>query len=227
MAAALLAVTGEMVSISRNAATAEKSLENMKKSVDIVEGGLKTIERVAKEAMSKLLSAFNNTEDKLIISGKKLANGFVKSIKSGLMNAKLVAVLTVDLITTALKAGYNSIYNAGAYIGKGLANGMKSCLSTIRSAAAQMAAAADKAVRAKAKIKSPSRVASKLGAYWGEGFASPVFRTWHTMSKLRRKTLFRYPQLQRQTWHTHTAANYHPIMIITAMRNIQSLYLLK
>lgn len=181
MAAALLAVTGEMVSISRNAATAEKSLENMKKSVDIVEGGLKTIERVAKEAMSKLLSAFNNTEDKLIISGKKLANGFVKSIKSGLMNAKLVAVLTVDLITTALKAGYNSIYNAGAYIGKGLANGMKSCLSTIRSAAAQMAAAADKAVRAKAKIKSPSRVASKLGAYWGEGFASGLSDMAHNV----------------------------------------------
>ena len=48
---------------------------------------------------------------------------------------------------------------------------MRSQLPAIRSAANQIAAAADKAVRAKAKIHSPSRVAEKLGAYWGEGYA--------------------------------------------------------
>ena len=47
---------------------------------------------------------------------------------------------------------------------------MRSQLGAIRSAAAQMAAAADKAVRAKAKIHSPSRVSAQLGQYWGEGF---------------------------------------------------------
>jgi hypothetical protein len=35
-----------------------------------------------------------------------------------------------------------------------------------------MAAAADAAVRAKAKIHSPSRVAEGLGSYWGEGYVN-------------------------------------------------------
>ena len=54
--------------------------------------------------------------------------------------------------------------------------------------AARMAAAADAAVRAKAKIKSPSRVAMGLGEYWGEGFAEGIASTarevWNTAQEL-------------------------------------------
>ena len=48
---------------------------------------------------------------------------------------------------------------------------MLSCLDEIERAAAKMAAAADKAVKAKAKIHSPSRVARSEGRYWGRGLA--------------------------------------------------------
>ena len=51
---------------------------------------------------------------------------------------------------------------------------MLSCLGTIRSAASRMAAAADAAVRAKAKIHSPSKVSERLGSYWGEGFVNGI-----------------------------------------------------
>lgn len=37
-----------------------------------------------------------------------------------------------------------------------------------------MQAAADAAVRAKAKIASPSKVSAKLGEYWGQGFANGI-----------------------------------------------------
>jgi hypothetical protein len=37
-----------------------------------------------------------------------------------------------------------------------------------------MAAAADKAVRAKAKIHSPSKVSTKDGRYWGQGLANGI-----------------------------------------------------
>jgi hypothetical protein len=51
-----------------------------------------------------------------------------------------------------------------------------------------MAAAADKAVRAKAKIHSPSRIAEKLGHYWGGGYAnglSDMFKTvWDSAERL-------------------------------------------
>jgi hypothetical protein len=65
---------------------------------------------------------------------------------------------------------------------------MLSQLAIIKSAAAQMAAAADKAVRAKAKIHSPSRVAEGLGEYWGEGYENGllgmVHRVWDAAENL-------------------------------------------
>jgi hypothetical protein len=65
---------------------------------------------------------------------------------------------------------------------------MLSCLAVVRSAANQLAAEADRAIRAKAKIKSPSRVAMGLGEYWGEGFAEGIAsmakEVWHTAQEL-------------------------------------------
>ena len=51
---------------------------------------------------------------------------------------------------------------------------MESELGRIERAAARMAAAAEKAVRAKAKIHSPSKLTEKLGQYFGEGFVGGV-----------------------------------------------------
>jgi hypothetical protein len=73
-------------------------------------------------------------------------------------------------------------------ISVGFANGMLSCLAQVRSAANKLAAEADKAVRAKAKIHSPSRVADALGSYWGEGFADGISgmanKTWKAAEEL-------------------------------------------
>ena len=51
---------------------------------------------------------------------------------------------------------------------------MRSCMAEIESAARRMAAAADKAVRAKAKIHSPSKVSEKSGGYWGQGWVNGI-----------------------------------------------------
>lgn len=149
MAAALLGVTAEMKSISKNAKSAEKSLKSMKKSVKVVEGGLKAIGSTAKSAMKSLTDAFDNTASKALNSGKKVVSSFTKGLNSG----------------------YPKAYSAGAYVSAGFALGMLSQLAVVEAAANKLAAAADKAVRAKAKIKSPSRVAMGLGEYWGEGYA--------------------------------------------------------
>lgn len=149
MAAALLGVTAEMKSISKNAKSAEKSLKSMKKSVKVVEGGLKAIGSTAKSAMKSLTDAFDNTASKAQSSGKKVVSSFTKGLNSG----------------------YPKAYAAGAYISTGFALGMLSQLSVVQAAANKLAAAADKAVRAKAQINSPSRVAMGLGEYWGEGYA--------------------------------------------------------
>jgi hypothetical protein len=80
----------------------------------------------------------------------------------------------VTIVNATLLMGFAAACNAGSYIGIGFANGMRSQLSAIRSAAAQMAAAADEAVRAKARIASPSKVSTGLGEYWGEGFVGGI-----------------------------------------------------
>lgn len=174
MAGALLLVTAEMKSIAKEAKTAEKSLKAMRKSVSVVESGLKSIKNIAKSAMDKLLSAFDNTAGKVKSSGEKVGKGFGDGMKGGLLVAPMYAIASVAQVNAALKSGYSLAYNSGRFIGTGFANGMKSMLGEIKSAAAQMAAAADKAVRAKAKIGSPSKIADKLGGWWGEGYENGI-----------------------------------------------------
>lgn len=56
----------------------------------------------------------------------------------------------------------------------GLANGMASQVGHVRAVAAQLAAAAEAAIRARAQIHSPSRVTDKLGNYFGIGWVNGI-----------------------------------------------------
>ena len=60
---------------------------------------------------------------------------------------------------------------------------MSSCLGQIEAAASRMVAAADKAIRAKAKIHSPSRVTKKDGKYMGTGLAKGMLSTTGKVKK--------------------------------------------
>lgn len=174
MSAALAAVKSQMKSIASNAKKAEKSMTSMRKSVKVVESGLDAMGSKAKSAMKALTSAFDDTASKAKTAGKKLGNGFTEGMQGGLANAPAVAMAASASIAVALSAGRGAAYSAGAYISIGFAMGMLSQLGVIRSAANKMAAEADKAVRAKAKIASPSKVSTGLGAYWGKGFANGI-----------------------------------------------------
>ena len=170
MKVALKGVNSSMKSISKNAKSTEKSLDGMQDSVNAVESGLSALGDKAKSAMNSLKNAFDDTASKAESAGKKTGTGFATGIQNGMVMAVSVASTGSSQVNTVLNAGYAGAFAAGAYISVGFAQGMRSQLGAIRSAAAQMAAAADAAVRAKAKIHSPSRVADSLGAYWGEGY---------------------------------------------------------
>ena len=170
MKAALKGVNSSMKTIAKNAKSTEKSLDGMQSSVNAVESGLSALGSKAKSAMNNLKNAFDNTAKEAKSAGEKTGTGFATGIQSGMTKAVSAATTGSSQVGIVLRSGYNGAYSAGAYISVGFAMGMLSQLAAIRSAAAQMAAAADAAVRAKAKIHSPSRVADKLGAYWGEGY---------------------------------------------------------
>lgn len=171
MAAALLAVNSSMKSIAKNAKTAQKSIESMKDSVSIVNDGLDALGNKAKSAVKSIVSAFDSGAGKARSSGQKLGDSAKEGVQSGLQPTQAIAIRTVSAVLSSLASGASGAYSSGYNIGIGFANGMSATLGYIRSVAAQMAAAADAAVRAKAKIHSPSRVFAGLGAYVGEGFA--------------------------------------------------------
>lgn len=174
MSAALKSVKSSMKTISTSAKQTESSLKSMTSAVKVVESGLNALGSRAKSAMRDILNAFDSTASKAKIAGKKIGTGFTEGLQGGLSTAPSIALTSVTAVTSALMSGRGSAYAAGAYISQGFAQGMLSCLGIIRSAAAQMAAAADAAVRAKAKIHSPSRVSAKLGEYWGEGWVNGI-----------------------------------------------------
>lgn len=171
IAAALLAVNSSMKSIAKNAKTAQKSIESMKDSVSIVNDGLDALGNKAKSAVKSIVSAFDSGAGKARSSGQKLGDSAKEGVQSGLQPTQAIAIRTVSAVLSSLASGASGAYSSGYNIGLGFANGMSSTLGYIRSVAAQMAAAADAAVRAKAKIHSPSRVFAGLGVYVGEGFA--------------------------------------------------------
>lgn len=171
MAAALLPVNSSMKSIAKNAKTAQKSIESMKDSVSIVNDGLDALGNKAKSAVKSIVSAFDSGAGKARSSGQKLGDSAKEGVQSGLQPTQAIAIRTVSAVLSSLASGASGAYSSGYNIGLGFANGMSSTLGYIRSVAAQIAAAADAAVRAKAKIHSPSRVFAGLGVYVGEGFA--------------------------------------------------------
>ena len=98
-------------------------------------------------------------------------NSLVSAIKSGGSRATASARSAASSIVSALRHAVPGATSAGRYIGMGLANGMASQRGRVRSEAAQLASAAERAIRAKARIHSPSKVSQALGEYWGTGYA--------------------------------------------------------
>jgi len=171
MAASLKLVNTTMKSIAGNAKRAEGSLKSMRSSIGIVNSGLSALGSVARSALSRLISSFNNAAAKARSAGTRAGTGFSTGLKGGLSKAPGIASTEVNSTVSKLRAGYSRAHSAGSYISKGFALGMRSELSTVESAADKLADAADKAVRAKAKIGSPSRIAKREGHFWGGGLA--------------------------------------------------------
>lgn len=174
MAAALVMIASQMKTIAKSATTAKQSLDGMQDTVSVVEGALDSLGDKAKSALDAVIGAFTKTSSASQTEGQKVGTGFATGMQSGLAKAPAVAMAASMMVGMALRSGYSSAYSSGAFIGQGFANGMMASLVLIRSAAAQMAVAADEAVRAKAKIGSPSKVAAKLGSWFGEGFGNGI-----------------------------------------------------
>lgn len=174
MVIAIKAVNSNMKSISKSASSANASITSMKGSLDIVNSGLDALGSKVKSAMNTFVNTIENTNGKAKSAATSLANGFNSSLQSGLSKSKSVASSAASSIISALNSASSGAYSSGYYIGVGLANGMSATLGMVRSVAYQLAAAAEAAVVAKAKIGSPSRVFKGLGIWIGKGFSNGI-----------------------------------------------------
>lgn len=171
MSAALGGVKSKMKAIATSAKEAESSLNSMQGAVNVVQSGLSMLGEMANTAMASITAAFNSTAMTAQAAGLQVGTGFTMGLTTSLVLAPPVARNAVNRVVATLRSGYGAAYSAGAYISEGFAAGMESCLARIEAAAERMVAAAEKAIRAKAMIASPSKLTKKLGGFYGEGFA--------------------------------------------------------
>lgn len=171
MAAALKLVNSSMKSISSNAKSAQSSLSSMQSSVSAVSSGLQAIGDKANSAMSALKSAFSKAVNNVKTAGTNVGKGFVSGFQTSIKKADTVASSAVKSVGNKLKSGRSAAQSAGQYISQGFAVGMESCLDRIQAAAAKMVAAADKAIKAKGQIHSPSKLTAKSGKFLAQGLA--------------------------------------------------------
>ena len=99
-----------------------------------------------------------------------------------------IAESTASGIIEALNGVVGDAYDAGQNIGEGLANGLESMQGRVEAAAESIASAAEAAIRAAAQVHSPSKVTTRIGEYWGEGFvngiASMMKEAWNTSQQM-------------------------------------------
>lgn len=120
-------------------------------------------------SINAIVTAMTNAEAKATTSGTVMGTKFTKGLSSGLKTGVSIAKSSCQSIISAFNSCQSRAEYCGRMIGQGLANGLRASEGSVRAAAASLAAAADAAIQAKAKIGSPSKVTRKDGMWIGKG----------------------------------------------------------
>ena len=141
-------------------------------------------------SINAIVTAMTNAEAKATASGTAMGTKFTSGLKGSMSKSVSVARSLCNNIISAFNACQSKSYYCGQMIGQGLANGLRASEGQVRSAAASLAAATDAAIRAKAKIGSPSKVADKDGMWWGKGYRNGILGMVPQVKKAAEKLLY-------------------------------------
>jgi tape measure domain-containing protein len=108
--------------------------------------------------------------------GKVLMAKFANGLKSNSLMAASAFSTSLSNSAKRIRDYYAPFYNAGKYVADGFANGIEANTYKAQYAASAMAAAAEKATRARLRINSPSKVFREDGYTVPEGFAQGIDR---------------------------------------------------
>lgn len=191
--AGVLSVSGALNGVARSGGAAVGAVRRLAGAARNAAAAIHPIGAAAQQAASALIRSFSAAATKARAAGNAIGKGVLTSVRQGMKPLPKIADQAMNSLVGAIKSGgsratasarsaASSIVStlrhaapgatsAGRYIGMGLANGMASQLGRVSSVAAQLASAAERAIRAKARIHSPSKVSQALGEYWGTGYA--------------------------------------------------------
>lgn len=119
-------------------------------------------------------------------AGKQTGTGYTNALKNGLNKAPGIASQAVSKVIVRLNSGAAGARAAGTQISAGFAAGMNAYLSQIEAAASRMVSAANKAITAKAKIHSPSKVTEGYGKDYVAGFVKAIKKNTKAATKAAR-----------------------------------------
>lgn len=193
----MLVITGAVAAfagLASGAQSAQSAISGLTSVASSVSSALSSLGSVGSAAMQSLVSSFREAQGEAESTGKAIGTNFTKSVQSGLKQLPTIAQSAVSSMISVLNSAQSAAYTSGAYIGIGLANGMRSQLGTVRAVAAQLAAAADEAIQAKARIGSPSKVMAKNGMWIGQGLVNGIEGMYSRVHKAA-YGLFDIPQL--------------------------------
>ncbi len=166
-------------------------------------GGATAVSNAGRIARN-IVTAFKPAITGARTSGQTIGQNFASAISS---KSGAVSSASRRLVSAVRSALSNvSTYQYGAYIGQGLANGIWSQLGNVRAAANALVAQAERAIRAKAMIHSPSKLTYQLGEYFGEGFTNGIENltkdAWKAASDLVSIPAVNVPQMALAGWDT-------------------------
>lgn len=186
------------LSVVQNGMTALQSAVNtvMSAVTSAVSTGSANVVSVTQSGVNRVNSAITQGKSKAVSTVTAAVTAIVAQMTRGAAQAAAAGVLTgtgyaagiasasgavsgaasglVSAAVGTMSGGYGSAYAAGSYIGQGLANGLASQAGAVASQAAALASAANAAIAAKAQIGSPSKITTKYGKWYGEGFVNGI-----------------------------------------------------
>ena len=157
-------------------------------------------------AMANATTAIASAGTQMTVTMQSAMNQVVNVVRNGMTNAaaavqngasqmatamrsagsQMVAAANsmVNQTVSAVRNGRGAMQSAGAYMAQGLAVGMRSALAEVTAAANQLVAQAEKAAKAKAEIKSPSRLFRDEVGWWiGAGVAVGIEKSATRVAK--------------------------------------------
>lgn len=167
---AMTAFAGAIAPVASSVMATATSLAMLVAVASTISGAFSSASSTTVASINTIIVAMTNAEAKATTSGTAMGTNFTKGLGSGLKTGVSVAKSSCQSIISAFNSCQSRAEYCGRMIGQGLANGLRASEGSVRAAAASLAAAADAAIQAKAKIGSPSKVTRKDGMWIGKGF---------------------------------------------------------